>query len=370
MYMHGGRDAARVALSRSLEIAEERGDALDQLRILGPLNMFHLRTGEFKTALDYARRCSAIAATVGDSATIASTHSILGNSLHFSGDLSSAGVELEATLESGPRSRGTTASYLGFEGKNLAGGILARNLWLQGHPTQAVERARQTISDSAEMDHSLTLCIALLGGIAVFLWNGDLPSAEEQIEWLISRAESHSLSPYVFVGRGFKGEVAIRRGDAKRGVEILRRCLEKLHAATHEVFTTALEISLIQGLVAIGRFDEGITWIDKTIERVDRNGDLCYMPELLRLRANLLLSMPHRVADDAENCFTQSLALSRHQGARAWELRTATDLAALWASQGRADDAKALLQPVFEQFTEGSDTADVKAAEYLLAKLG
>jgi predicted ATPase len=94
------------------------------------------------------------------------------------------------------------------------------------------------------------------------------------------------------------------------------------------------------------------------------------MPELLRIRAKLLLSMPHPVADDAENCFTQSLALSRHQGARAWELRTATDLAALWASQGRADDAKALLQPVFEQFTEGSDTADVKAAEYLLAKLG
>lgn len=370
MYMHGGRDAARVALSRSLEIAEERGDALDQLRILGPLNMFHLRTGEFKTALDYARRCSAIAAIVSDSATIASTHSILGNSLHFGGDLGSAGVELEATLEGGPRSQRTTAGYLGFEGRNLAGGILARNLWLQGHPTQAVERARQTISDSAEMDHSLTLCIALLGGIAVFLWNGDLPSAEEQIEWLISRAESHSLSPYVFVGRGFKGEVAIRRGDAKGGVEILRRCLEKLHAATHEVFTTALEISLIQGLAAIGQFDEGIAWIDKTIERVDRNGDLCYMPELLRIRAKLLLSMPHPVADDAENCFTQSLALSRHQGARAWELRTATDLAALWASQGRADDAKALLQPVFEQFTEGSDTADVKAAEYLLAKLG
>jgi predicted ATPase/DNA-binding winged helix-turn-helix (wHTH) protein len=115
MYMHGGRDAARVALSRSLEIAEERGDALDQLRILGPLNMFHLRTGEFKTALDYARRCSAIAAIVSASATIASTHSILGNSLHFGGDLGSAGVELEATLESGPRSQRTTAGYLGFE---------------------------------------------------------------------------------------------------------------------------------------------------------------------------------------------------------------------------------------------------------------
>ena len=136
------------------------------------------------------------------------------------------------------------------------------------------------------------------------------------------------------------------------------------------MFTTALEISLIQGLAAIGQFDEGIAWIDKTIERVDRNGDLCYMPELLRIRAKLLLSMPHPVADDAENCFTQSLALSRHQGARAWELRTATDLAAYLASQGRSAEGQALLQPVFEQFTEGSDTADVKAVEYLLAKLG
>jgi predicted ATPase len=71
MYLHGERDAAHMALSRSFEIAEERGDALDQLRILVPLNMFHLRTGEFKTALHYARRCSAIAATVEDSATIA-----------------------------------------------------------------------------------------------------------------------------------------------------------------------------------------------------------------------------------------------------------------------------------------------------------
>jgi predicted ATPase len=94
------------------------------------------------------------------------------------------------------------------------------------------------------------------------------------------------------------------------------------------------------------------------------------MPELLRIRANLLLSMPHSMADDAENCFTQSLALSRRQGARAWELRTATDLAAYLASQGRSAEGQALLQPIFEQFTEGSDTADVKAVEYLLAKLG
>ena len=66
----------------------------------------------------------------------------------------------------------------------------------------------------------------------------------------------------------------------------------------------------------------------------------------------------------------QSLELSRRQGARAWELRAATDLAALFAGQGHSERGRALLRPVFEQFVEGSDTADLKAAERLLATLG
>jgi predicted ATPase len=66
----------------------------------------------------------------------------------------------------------------------------------------------------------------------------------------------------------------------------------------------------------------------------------------------------------------QSLELGRRQGARAWELRTAVDLAKLWVAQGRSEYARALLQPVFEQFTERPDTADLKAAGRLLADLG
>lgn len=158
-------------------------------------------------------------------------------------------------------------------------------------------------------------------------------------------------------------------GDVKLGIETLRRCIENLHAATYEVFTTMLEISIVKGLAAIGEFEEGMTRINRTIGLVEKNGDLCYMPELLRIRANLLLSMPPALADDAQTCFMRSLEHSRKMGARAWELRTATDLATLWVGDGRMSDARALLQPVFERFGEGLDTADVKAAERLLAKL-
>jgi predicted ATPase len=90
---------------------------------------------------------------------------------------------------------------------------------------------------------------------------------------------------------------------------------------------------------------------------------------LLRVKGGLLLSAPESSRDDAETCLVQSLELSRGQGARAWELRTAVDLATLWADQGRTDSARALLQPVFETFDGGSDTADLKEAERLLATL-
>src|SRR4029079_10112574 len=123
--------------------------------------------------------------------------------------------------------------------------------------------------------------------------------------------------------------------------------------------------------MAIGMFDEAIKEIDKAIEHVETNGDFCYMPALLRLRVSLLMSMAHSKAVDksdvAENCLMQSLEWSRRQGARAWELRTAIDHAAYLANQGRSAEGQALLQPVFEQFAEGFDTADVKAAEHLLA---
>jgi hypothetical protein len=85
MFMRGGRDAARVALDRSLAIAEDHGDALDQLRLMGPLNMFSLRTADFKAGLDYAKRCSAIAATTEDLVASTLAHSIMGTSLHLGG---------------------------------------------------------------------------------------------------------------------------------------------------------------------------------------------------------------------------------------------------------------------------------------------
>ena len=368
LFTRGSTDAARAALRRSLAIAEEHGDTIGQLKLLAPLQMLHVRLGEFKTALRYARRGIAVAAITDEPAAPALAHSLLGNSLHFSGDLSGARAELEAALRA-PRPPRASTIYLGFDHHNRASTTLARTLWLQGYPAQAVERARQTIAEAAGMDHPVTLYLALVWAVPVFLWTGDLKSAEEYTDRFIAHAETHSLGPYVAVGRGLKGALTIRRGHPKLGVESLSGCLDELHPVRYEPLTTTFNAALVQGLAEIGRLAESITLIDETIRLVTANGDLFYMPELLRVKGGLLLSMSQPVVADAEVQFLQSLEWSRRQGARSWELRTAIDLAALWASRSRRQAARALLEPVFEQFVEGLDTADLKAAERLLATL-
>jgi predicted ATPase len=130
---------------------------------------------------------------------------------------------------------------------------------------------------------------------------------------------------------------------------------------------TELTIPLVQGLAASGRPSEAITLVDATIALVETKGNFSHMSELLRVKGGVLLSMrpPHK--NDAEQCFLNSLDWSRRQGALAWELRTATDLAALLAATGEFGKARAILQPVVGRFSEGVDFSDLKSAHLMLA---
>jgi hypothetical protein len=137
--------------------------------------------------------------------------------------------------------------------------------------------------------------------------------------------------------------LALYRGDAKGAAESLQACLRELYAARYELLTTPFSMSLIEAFGASARFTEAIALVDETEKRIEANGDLSYMPELLRVKGNLLGSMPQPALQEAEICFAQSLEWSRRQGALGWELRSAVDLAALWSRQGQSERAKSLL---------------------------
>lgn len=370
LYMHGQNEAAREALVKSVTIADARDDGLSRVGLRSLRHMFHFRGGEFGQAMQNATQCRAIAGSVEDPAAMALAHSILGRSLHMAGEHGAARLELEALMAQRAPPRQASTIYLGYDRHYRAEIALARTLWLQGHPDEAAARTRRAVREAERLDRPESLSVVLAWAASVFLWTGDLGSAEEQITASLFHAESQSLQPLVVLGQARRGELAIRRGDVRGGVESLKASLEKIHAMNYGLLVTEFEISLVLGLAAIGRLSEGLALIDETTRAAETRGDLVCMPELLRVKGALLLATPQPRAADAEECFRQSLDWSRRQAALAWELRTATDLAALLAAKGQSRKAQALLQPVFEQFTEGSGTADLKAAERLLATLG
>jgi predicted ATPase/DNA-binding winged helix-turn-helix (wHTH) protein len=366
MFTRGNSEQAGDALKRGLVLAGELGDLHNELRLLGRLHIFHERIGDFHSALEFALRGEVVAARIADPVGIAEAHSALGISRHLEGSGARARFHLEAATAELPVSPRINTFHFGFDYRNRARITLARVLWLEGLPDQAVVVARQTIAEAETFDHPVTLCIALIWAVQVFLWNGDLDVAEAHIDRFIEQADRYSLAPYQAVGRGVKGELLVRRGQPEAGITELRAALETLRPLRHELLTNSFSTTIAEGLAMMGRLDAARGAIDEVIALIGRRGDLFVIPELLRVKGTILASAREPEPAKAEQCFLESLDLSSRQGALAWQLRTATSLAVLRVAQGRPAEARAVLAPIYDRFTEGFGNADLNAAERLL----
>jgi tetratricopeptide (TPR) repeat protein len=368
MYTQGG-DGARATLDGALALAEDCGEVLYQMWLLGALNILFFRNGNCRMALQCAQRNSAVAKVIGDEAAFASAHFMLANALYLVGDLDGARIEFEATLQNRSHAQHTGRAYFAFDIVPPARMGLAHTLYQQGYPHQAAEQAHRVLEDTLHIEHPATLSILLTRAFLLFLWIGDLPTVEKIIDRYISNAQSHSMAPHTMVGRGLEAVLAIRRGEPQNGVDILQACMRELPAAGYGLMAAPFNLSLAEGFAATGQFAEGLRLVDDGIGQVETNGDFIYMPELLRVKGTLLLSTSQSHVEEAEMHFIRSLELSRQQGARASELRAATNLAKLMADHGRRENARNLLEPVFTWFVEGRDTDDLKAAERLMTML-
>jgi predicted ATPase/DNA-binding winged helix-turn-helix (wHTH) protein len=362
MFSHGNSDQVHSALERGLKLAEDLADRPAQFRLLSRMHMYYRRTGEFERLLPIAGRAEQIAIDLADPVGVAAAHVLLGVSHHLIGNQVDAQAHLEASFRRRPAAGNVTASHFAFHRNPQI--ALARTLWLQGYPDQAVASAGQVATEPTLHQDLITYCIALIWGVSVFHWVGDWAAAEAKIERLIDLAERHSLAPYHAVGTGLRGEALIARGELDSGMDMLRDSIRRLRAERYELYTSGLTCGLAQGLAAMGRLDQALAMIDDAIARVAAHGSSFDMPELLRLRGDFLA----QAADErgAEKSFEQSIALADQQSALSWRLRTASSFARLRLRQGRPDEGLPLLADTYARFQEGFDTADLRAAKQLL----
>ena len=123
-----------------------------------------------------------------------------------------------------------------------------------------------------------------------------------------------------------------------------------------------------EALMFAGEVEEGIAELDQALAST-LSGAKWADAELHRLRGDLVCGLSRPDLDGAERSFRAALSIAREQGTKGFELRAATSLARLWGDQGRREEARELLAPVYDRFTEGFDFADLKDAKALLAEL-
>jgi predicted ATPase/DNA-binding winged helix-turn-helix (wHTH) protein len=365
MYTMGSGEQSHAALTRGLRLAEKFSDTVEQFRLIGQLHSFYRRAGNFDRMLAIARRGEAVAKEMADPIGTTAAHSLLGLSYHLIGNQIEARAHLEAALAPAPAFNSAEVRRFGFHYERPRIN-LARTLWLLGYPEQAVRLVRKTVDGFGAIE-PVTIPIALLWGGCVFRWSGDSASARECIDRLILEAERHALTPFQAVGHGLKGQMLIQQGEVESGVKLLRDSLATLAAERYELYAAELRGSLAQGLAMMGRLDQALFTIDGTIAQLERHGDL-FMPDLVRIRGEIL----EKSADErgAEEAFRRSIDLADQQSALSWRLRASMSLARLQSRQGRRGQARETLAETYTRFSEGFDTADLKAAERLLATLG
>jgi predicted ATPase/DNA-binding winged helix-turn-helix (wHTH) protein len=370
IYTRGAVSEVSAAGTKALEIAESLDDAEYQLRSLWGLWSFRINCGQQRVALTLAQRFHALAVGRSEPNDRLTGERMMGTSQYYLGDLLSARRHLERVLAHhvAPARKWQIVRFE-VDQWAAARAYLARIMWLQGLPDQAMRTAESSVADAQATNHAISLGLALaMAACPIALLSGDLGAAEHYVEMLLEHSTRHALARWRAFGRCYQGVLVIQRGDLGDGLRLLRSGFDEPGGAgsVPRLFT----FLLAEALGRAGQIADGLAAIEEAITRSEQSEERWATAELLRIKGELFLSQgaPGATAA-AEAHFREALDWARRQGALAWELRCATSLARLWRNQARSNEARELLAPVYDRSTEGFDTADLKAAKALLDDL-
>ena len=354
----------RATFLRARELAREVGDSRQSFTVLRGLHGIHIVQAELNTALDVAEECLKMAVESDEREPLALAHRLVGQTLCMQGSLALAREHLEKALDlSGPPTDEVVALIHGGGHRLMIPAFLSHVLWLQGYPDRALKLAQSMLIDAEQQYGVFTLTACLFFLCWIRGWRGEYAVLQELAERQRRLANEHDIFEWVSEKELFTEWALIAMGKPEDLAALARQRLGSVRAVCG--LRTPFKLGLLADAIATTNSDEGMVVIDEALAITARTGERWSEAELLRIKALLLLRTRGDLSE-IENVLRLSLSVARDQGAKAWELRTATTLARLWQENGKCSEAYGLLAPIYEWFNEGLDTADLRAAKTVL----
>ncbi len=384
--------------TRALELCQQVGETPQLFPVLSGLWLFNLARAELQTAHKLAEQLLRLAQSVQDPAFLVEAHRALGVTLWHLGELASAQKHLEHSIALyGPQQHRSLAFLYVIDPRMFCRSFVALTLWLRGYPDQALKKIRESLTSARELSHPYSQGYALDGAAWIHRFRREQQATQEQAEALEALSNEQGFALLLAEGTMFRGWALIEQGQREEGIEQIRQGLAALHAGGLEVVRPYFLALLAESCGKVGQLKEGLKLLDEALTAAHKNAGCFYEAELYRLKGQLTLQSktslgqvsgksqtsrdksedtstqhptPSTQAEaEAEACFLKAINIARRQQAKSLELRATTSLARLWQQQGKKADARQMLAEVYEWFTEGFDTADLKEAKALLEEL-
>jgi DNA-binding SARP family transcriptional activator/predicted ATPase len=357
-------------LIRARQLCQQAGNRAQLCRVLGELAVLYYVRAEHHRACELAEEALHLAESVADPLLVALGHWYLGFISFALGELTAAQAHLDHVIAFyDPQQHHQRLIHLrGSDAGVSALAYKACPLWCLGYPDRASQYSQQAIALARSLDHLFSLADVLcFAGCWFNLMQRDAPAVKTHAEELIRLSSESPLMAWLGAGICHRGRALAMMGQLEEGITQMKEGLQTMQAKGLRLGMSATLGSLAEAQAQVGQPAEGLATLEKAFALVEQTGERHSEAELCRVRAELLLMG----GDDmqAEASLQTAIDIARRQQARSWGLRAATTLARLWQQQGRRDRARQQLAEIYGWFTEGLETADLRAARSLLEQL-
>jgi predicted ATPase len=316
-------------------------------------------------------RCFSLAEQRSDTTLLMVAHFIIGINLLHTGEYVTGLEHLEQAHVLYDPWQSPTHVTLGVDMGIFALAYSAHALWGLGYPKRAMQRINETLALVQKVRHPFSIALAQAYAVMLYQFCQEPHTASEHASLALAFCTENNIGYYWAWATIIQGWSYVEQGQREEGIAQMHQGLKTLQA-TDGKFKLRLPyyLSLLaEAYRGSGQIEKGLHLLDEAFAEMQQTGEYCWEADLHRIQGDLLLA--HSTANDtaAEACLHKALDVARRQQAKSFELRAATSLARLWQSQDKRQVAYDLLEPVYNWFTEGFETADLQDAKTLLTEL-